>query len=492
MTVPGRKRDVELFEVEAGEGLDDDVLDAPDALYPSATPRPRWTWRRVARAWPLAVIAVVVAGAYLVTDARERTAVEARHDALRGQRAFAADLELGPGRLWEVDLGVSWMQPSLVDETLLLTTDFGGVIALDVVTGVQRWRLEAEQDVRTLCGWPPDEPVSFDGAVACFEQRFAVSDDGDWSEVDSTAVQRDLLTGVVLSEQLWPEGMSRATPWRDAVLRVDSDATSTVVRLEGFDGTERWSIPFLEGPLGDDQYISVWVAGGHGIVTGRDRAVVVDFDGEVVLAETSARWGAEEEADVDVDVGGLEPPELEVWPLAGGGWTVSSWNYQPERTFVFDAAGDLAFEAEGSIEELALDDGSAGDVLLLRDNTRIELVDRASGQTRFTLDRYPDGPSYLLDEELVWSGGGRLRVIDIATGEERWSEPADGELVASDGAVVVVHEMMSGQPKLRAFDLATGVVAWTLELSSLDASRVFALADALFVLDGGKLARLGP
>src|SRR5690606_31009278 len=120
--------DVELVEVGPGEGLDDDVLDAPGALDLPAQRRPRWTWRRVVRAWPLAVIAVVVAAAYLVTDVRERAAIEARHDALRGQRAFAADVEghSPPVRSWEIGLEANWVYPAVIDDTLLLTTDPGG------------------------------------------------------------------------------------------------------------------------------------------------------------------------------------------------------------------------------------------------------------------------------------------------------------------------------------------------------------------------------
>ena len=495
----GGKEQVELVEAGSFEdaafenaAFEDDDGAEPGAEFPgeggAAEERPRW--HGIRRAWPFAVVALVVAGAYLVTGTRERAAVEARHDALRGQQAFAGGLERAPDHSWEVDLGSRWVYPVVVDDTLLLATDPGGAVALDIATGAERWRIGAEENQRTLCGLLSDEPVSSEGTVDCFEQRFSVSDEGDWTELGSTLQRRDVLTGEVRSERLWPEGLAHVTPWRDAVLVVDSGASSTVLRLEAMDGAEQWSLQFLDEPLGDEEYVSVSVRGDHGVVVGRDRALVVDFAGEVVLDETSALWGTGEDAYSSFDGGGVSMPELDVRLLDGGGWTVSSWNLRPERTYIFDPLGKPAFDVDGAISELELDDGSVGYVLLRRDDTVVELLDRATGDARFTLDRFPDGPSFLLDGVLVASTGTQTRAIDVATGEELWSTAIDGQLVASDGAVVVVYESLPGPSQVRAFDLATGVEKWNLGLSSPEA-QVFTLADALFVFDDGTFARLG-
>src|SRR5690606_35371966 len=165
----GGKEQVELVEgaaLEGGPFEDHDVAGPAAGVVgegDATEARPRW--REIRRAWPVAVVALLVTGAHLVPGARRLAAVEARDDALRGQQAFAAGLERAPDRSWEVDLGARWVYPVVVDDALLLATDPGGAVALDIATGAERWRIEAEENQRTLCGWLSDEPVSSEGTV---------------------------------------------------------------------------------------------------------------------------------------------------------------------------------------------------------------------------------------------------------------------------------------------------------------------------------------
>src|SRR5690606_41859524 len=98
----GRKTQVEL--VEGGRGALEDHGAADVELDPQdAGPEPRESgWRRNRRAWPLAVVAAVVAGAYLVPGARERAALAARHALLQEPLGLVPHPGPPPAPIWRL------------------------------------------------------------------------------------------------------------------------------------------------------------------------------------------------------------------------------------------------------------------------------------------------------------------------------------------------------------------------------------------------------
>jgi len=485
MAPRGRKARVDLVEtwdVDDDDGLPDDGLLAGPVhgAVPEEPPGSRG-WRRIRRAWPIALVAVVVAGAYLVSGLRERAAFAALQDVLRGQEGFVADLgsELSP--VWRVDAGRGRAFPVVVDETIILTTESDGsaaLVAVDRTTGTELWRIERDaQEDSIYCGLPFGGGEVAPGSVGCIDRRTELTDDGEHISRIVEVQLRDVRTGEIRDSRAVRHA-TRAVPWRDAILLVESDSTGTRLRLEGFDGTQRWTMPFLDVTLEEQEYVDLGVWEDRGIVTGRDRAVVVDFDGTVVLDQTVA---------VHSTVGF---PELSVQPVAGGWFALTRLVQITPRTRVYDANGDFAYEIAGDLGSIPLDDGSAGDVLLWRTDSDAALADRTTGETAFRLDRPVEDLPFVLDGALVHDFGGRLRSVDLATGEERWSAPSSGGFVASDGLVVVAFEPMVGGSRLRAFDLGSGQERWVLPFANPH-PVVSVASGAVHVHDSSIFSRLG-
>ncbi len=495
MAARGRKAKVDLVEV-GGPFDDDGVLpddgfppDPDPGLVADVPPGPRG-WHRIKRAWPLALVAVVVAGAYLVSGLRERAALVERQDVLRGQDGFVADLgpELIP--LWSAEGEAGWAYPVVVEETLLVATESGAgaaLVAFDVTTDSELWRVEHDPESGgTYCGFPFGGGEAVDGSVGCLHQRYEATDDGEIVNQALEMQLRDVRTGELRASRDMVHA-AYAVPWRDAVLFVESDELGTELRLEGLDGAARWTLPFFDESLDEGEYVELVVQDDRGIVTGRDRAVVVDFDGTVVFDQTAVAVASDIEVTVDSEV---RYPELGVRTVDGGWFALTQWMWPEQRTRVYDANGGFAYEFPGDLESIRLDDGSAGDVLLWRTGDGVVLADRVTGETRFSLDRYVEGWPLVMDGALVFGAGGRVRSIDVATGEERWSLVSGGGVEASDGVVVVVYEQDGRSSWLRALDLESGLELWQLPFTDPYA-MVVVVGGTLYVHDAGTFSRLG-
>src|SRR5690606_21883745 len=202
----GRKTQVEL--VEGGRGALEDHGAADVELDPQdAGPEPRESgWRRIRRAWPLAVVAVVVAGAYLVTGARERAALAARHALLQDQLAYVPDLGRAPEPLWRVETrSEPWSSPAVSGGAVVVS---GGSpdgepvsVALDLETGTALWEIESSPGESVFCGLPREVLASPDGTVVCLAQR-GESDEEPFSV--ASLEHRDPRTGQVRTELAWP------------------------------------------------------------------------------------------------------------------------------------------------------------------------------------------------------------------------------------------------------------------------------------------------
>jgi|GEM_PF-1339678 len=495
MTARGRKARVDFVEVgeidDDGGPPDDGLLadPAPGAMSEEPMPGPRG-WRRIRRAWPIALVAVFVAGAYLVSGLRERAAFAALQDVLRGQEGFVADLgpELTP--LWSFDEERGWAYPLLVDETLLLIaeSDSGAaLVAFDVDTDAELWRVEHAPGAGvTYCGHPFVGGDVTEGVVGCIHQRYEVTGDGEGEHRELEVQRRDVRTGEIRDSRDML-GAAYAVPWRDAILLVESDASGTWLRLEGFDGTQRWTLPLFDDSLDEGEYVALEVWGDRGLVTGRDRALVVDFDGTVVID-----WsGTADAPDVTLSTDPqARHPELGVRLVAGGWIALTHWAQTTSPTQVFDEQGDLAYELDGRPESIRLDDGLAGDVLAWRTHDGVVLADRITGEVVFQFDRPMAGSAFVLDGALVFGDGGRLRSVDLATGEERWSVISGGSFEASDATIAVVLEHDGASSWLRALDLGSGRELWRRDLTD-PYQMVTVVGGALYVHDAGTLSRLG-
>jgi outer membrane protein assembly factor BamB len=467
--VPGRKERVEL--VESGAGAERPGADAgPERSVRSREP---W-WGRLARAWPVALLLLVLATAYLVAGGRERARLEERYGPLRGQEAFAEDL--GEGRpAWELYVPAQWLVPSSAGDVLLLQIgSFTGRVshlAVDPGTGEELWRVTDTEDSRRECA---GEVTLLDGAISCFHT----------SSAGTTVERRELASGELLSEWEWAAGTSRSALWGDGVVHVATEGASSVVRLEGPEGDRRWSVPLRTGPLAAGELVTIEVRREHVVVAVRDLVVAIDLGGRLLVEESSERWGDED------DGARTGIPHLRLEPLRSGGWILGSWYLRPERSFVLDEAGELVFAAEGAVEQLVLDDGSMGPVLLRRDSRVLELVDPATGEARLTVPRIPESEGYLVDGILVSVGSGRMSAVDLESGEELWLHTTVGLPVASDGRVLVVQEGFTRPARVRGIDLATGETLWEIETGGV-AARAFTAGGALFVHDGATLSRVG-
>src|SRR5690606_2736693 len=144
MRARGRMTAVEI--VEAGFVDDDEELATADGPGRDATVR---GWRRALRAWPVALVAVVVAGFAVVSAIRDAARSEAHLEVLRVQPGFAA--ELGPGlrQVWAIDD----LPPGSISGVwgdLLVLLGEGELRAVAGATGEELWRVDV--DGLTLCG----------------------------------------------------------------------------------------------------------------------------------------------------------------------------------------------------------------------------------------------------------------------------------------------------------------------------------------------------
>ncbi len=147
------------------------------------------------------------------------------------------------------------------------------------------------------------------------------------------------------------------------------------------------------------------------------------------------------------------------------------------RTLLLGADGSGTAVADGQVQLLAPDDGSAPDVLVVEGSDgslerRLRGVDATSGEVLW--ERPADGMAstnrLLLDGILYGSGDrGRLWAVDALSGEERWSSQGgvlDDYRLMTDGVHLlrVERDARSGDPVLAAYALASGRPAWTTPL----------------------------
>ena len=504
MTVPGRKLDVELVE---GDGDLDafEASGAPEVLAAQAEAAPRrpWTWRRITRAWPIVVVALVLAVVYGVTGARERAKSERIHEALSGQLGYFEDLS-GPLRpLWSSGgfVGTRFPMAAIGDTVLVrgMQTEGEVVAALDEATGEQRWAVATEGiDSSRYCAWPLLEAYEARPAVICGVSTFSFDEDGTEDEYPYVVEHRDLATGELIATS--GERLAKATTAAGARLAelVSADGVTELQFME-LDGSNVQTTRLLDRELAPGDYSHIYSDGGVVVVSFGSRAFVVDAAGRVVVDHAFDTGDSESElADSDF-VGPSYYGHIEVLP--DGTYAASMWDADP-RTWLFDEDGALLLERDDALRYLVLDDGSLGDVALFGETVRygeageagevaaeVVLVDLATGDELLRLDAL-DGVGLVLDGSLVLRGKSTLRSVDVASGEERWSVDTSGQVFGSDGVAVLVSEQDGLTVGLRAFDLDSGTELWSV--TDVSTGSWFAPIEGVLYLYGdGPMSRYG-
>jgi len=455
-----------MSDVELVEGAVEDPLQ-PEP--PGADPARRW--RRVMHAWPVVVVAVLVAGAYAMQGRRASADLAARQEALHGQSGFVADLGRDLRPVWATD-GVTDLYNATVAEATVLVRagapeDSTGQVAIDLRTGAHRWYLQERRDARQFCGGLGGGSV---GTVECITTRFGQVGRQGYGEVAQLAELRDLATGeVVVSRDVVDHVL--ATWWDGELLLIDATDSGLELRRETGDGTVRWVVPVLDRMVRDDEPIDVRVERGLALVRVAGRALAVDPGGSIVL---------------DRELPG------DAWRLAtlhGGG--VALTHDGPEGTSLqaFDSSGALELETEGAAYPTAAVDGSVPGVVVVATAGAIEVWDRARATRLLTVEGRAGGDAYVLDGALVLMVDGALRAFDLRSGAQRWAvDQARGLIVGTDGQVVLVLVRDGVDSSLRAISLRSGREAWRVALEA-PTSWPRVLGGALVIHSGSALVR---
>lgn len=231
------------------------------------------------------------------------------------------------------------------------------------------------------------------------------------------------------------------TPDEDAVHLVATDTRT---------GEERWAAD-VPAPLGPGP--------GSGWLT---RA-----GGRVLVSAASAVWA------VDAETGDVQAGGGAVGVVRGDRLVEQRGS---SRTLLLGTDGTGTAEADGQVQQMAPDDGSAPDVLVVEvaDGSLQRLlrgVDATTGKVLW--ERPSDGMAptnrLLLDGVLYGSGGTTVWAVDAATGDERWT--ADGGTLhdyrlMTDGVHLlrVERDPADGAPVVAAYALGSGRSAWRTPL----------------------------
>lgn len=512
----GRKEEVELVEIGADEPFEDEDLpagpDGPPVDVDDAVPRSRW-WS-VARVWPVAVVVLVAIGAAVASGQRSA----ARSAALQESHLYLSDLTTEPHALWSVPgtvptygqmFGPAALLPNdpLISPELLLvqldvaSTDGdadaarygfgpdGDIVALDVATGEERWRVAWNAGEHLRCG----ASTGRDGTsmVVCERESSEVSGAGagagddleggvEISVSQRTIELREPATGELLATRHGTA--SDVTPWGRELIVVERGEAGTWLRLESYDGQVRWRVPYV--PAGtDSEHVQVSVAGPELAVNG-PRQLLIDGEGDVL---------------VDVAELGLDAPGSGVGtfllPIGHGRVLVivpeqsDEGTFAQQRSIVLDRDGAALLDAPGVALGAWADDGTVPDIFVVWGDEATE-VWQSGGAEPLVQHASSFVQTFLLDGALVSSDGAELRSTGLPDGAERWSvSEGAGQIVGTDGETLLIQDSHESST-LRARSVRTGEELWHL---SVGPGLVVPVAHGgmLFVYRDGTLVRYG-
>jgi hypothetical protein len=198
----------------------------------------------------------------------------------------------------------------------------------------------------------------------------------------------------------------------------------------------------------------------------------------------------------------IEPGTGSVESLRNGGYT--GYTYSEEvRTVLYDSAGTVVGEIDGYAAEPGAVDGSAPGILIGVGEPGARVVAyEPDGTPRWDAEVTTDAQSFLAQvagTAVILTGGGTVRGLDLASGEERWAwkgtDPDEytAELYVArsftDGEyVLLVVENGYGSAGLVSLDAVSGEMVWEQhgEEAALDSASQIG-GSGLLAIDGNLL-----
>lgn len=454
MTRLGRKVEVEL--VDGGSDASDRRGAPPVEAAPSASSAggPGRARRRLARAWPIAVVVVLVGAAYGVRGMVDAAAREALHETLAGQPGYVEDLSRPLRPVWTHETSLAYV--GAVHGDVAIAETWGGdeveLTAIDVRTGTALWSLTPEPGTHRGC-WssltdmPPTSPV-----VACLVT-------GEMDEGSSTNVlrehrleHRDLATGALLARSSTRYALA-ASAWGDGLVELVAEDGVTLQRVD-VEGQLRWSTRLSAAGDPAASLSHVAVRDDTALVVHGDHAWVVDASGQVVIEH---RFAPRDEGSAEqASAGAWFFGDVELLP--SGGYAFA--DHGLAETALYDADGQRVRSVAYGWPATPVDDGSLGSVVVLV-NEEVRVLDPRTGEELFRDEGSVVGA--IRDGAVIVGGRGKIRSVGITSREERWSVPA-GDVLGTDGTTLLVHEG-DGQGYLaRGLDVRTGSEQWRVDV----------------------------
>lgn len=449
------------FEVEMDDGPQDAVPAGPSRARPR-----RWRW------WAAVATAVVLlAGAQVVVDARDRAALTA----LAGVEGLV-DAPDGPVAVaWRVDPALQVRSGARVGGSLVAArTGADGAVrveAVDVTTGAPVWGVEVVPAHEDADAVPGDAPVG--GEVPC--------------------VPLPAGRVVCLVEPGTAEPRLVVLSVTDGALVLDRGVPAPAVSVT---------------PAGDDDVVLTGAAGGEVHVRAWDldddverwRTTLPDVPGDPATSAVllDERTLAVQHGDVTlVSTGGavLRRVAAQVPTLLTGAGVSTSVRPSPALGVVVvrDAqgtslVGELAEQrVDGSPLPTPVDDGSVPGLVLTR-TPRLQAWDASDGTPRWGATLVDAQDATVLRGRVHVGTSRAVVTFDGRTGAELWRVPratATGPVV-SDGSHLFVQVMRDGRHRapydLVALDVADGRERWRVPLPG----------DAALTTDGRLLAVVTP
>lgn len=147
------------------------------------------------------------------------------------------------------------------------------------------------------------------------------------------------------------------------------------------------------------------------------------------------------------------------------------------RATVLDTeTGSEVWQGTGLDDAVTVD--TVGDVLLVSGFPESTAVDRSTGETRWTTDRFltvSDGQILAEDLEAADDPGKtNVAVVDPATGRSRWElhRPLFGDVQVVGTTLMLTQDRKGGTDQATAYDLADGAERWSVDLPSIGRARV--------------------
>jgi len=435
----GHKLEIEL--VEGAEELE---------LGGTATREPRrGAWRRVARAWPLALVALL-ALAFFVQEQSSRAALAERRATLAGQWGYVA--ELGPGLrpVWTSEGIADLYTATVVGTTTLVrggsSVSDTGHVAVDLRSGAQRWSVLEEEYTREFCTAVPSESTA---AFECRVYRYGRVGVTGFGESAEVIELRDAETGEVVASREAGELVDVAA-WDEELAVLDA-GDGVELRRETYDGQVRWTVPVLDRAPADEELARVSVERDLALVTSAARVLAVGPTGAVVFDRA-----------LPAPVTGVTPPgSTPTLTALASGFAVTVAAPDGPLLQVFDARGRLEIETGGRLHPVAADDGSVSGVLVVASGARLEVWDRETGRIELVADGGASGEVLLLDGALIVVQGGELVARDLKSGTVRWAiELPRGRIVGTDGSLVLALDPRGADRTLLAVGIGSGREEW--------------------------------